>query len=174
MKPEDWTTTFTTHSREEAIRVSAFMARAFEPRFFHDPDNIPVVAVTGGFNNGKSMICEAMSRALLDQEGVEGMIDEGQRFHHYMETAPSSALSNYCAHRGTIAGAPAVVSFDRLATMDGDPTLSLDDKFQENFKYYAPVLPYRLSPGFNLSAKGRIKGPDGRFARLGTATSSGL
>ena len=139
---------FTTHTRKQAIMMADFMARAFDIKFLTDKKRIPVVAVTGGFNNGKSMICEAMSRSLLDQEDVQQMLEEGQHFHHYLEDAPSSAMQNYCCQNGTIQGYPAAISFDRISNMS-QSRLELDELFQRNFKFYSRALPLRFKPGFS-------------------------
>jgi hypothetical protein len=163
---DSWYLHFTTYTREEALRVADFIARAIEPRFFHDPDNIPLIVVTGGFNHGKSMICEAMSRSILDDEGIEAMIKEGQKFHHYLETAPSSALSNYCYQFGMIAGKPGLVTFDRMATasfnwgeVEGHTSsrgrLCLDEEFVANFKRHAFVS-FKLNNGFGITSAGPI------------------
>jgi hypothetical protein len=159
---------FTTHTREEAIRMADFVAKGFEPGFFRDAANVPVVMVTGGFNNGKSMTCEAMSRSLLEGN-VENMLSEGQRFCHYMESAPSSAMNEYCFREGYIYDRPAVVSFDRLATITRDPSTTLDEKFQANFRFYPSVTPIRLKQGFRLSASGDLIGPKGKPAKLDNA-----
>jgi hypothetical protein len=157
----------TTTTRDDALQMAAFLARGFEPRFFHDPDKVPVVVVTGTFNDGKCKICEAMSREILDQESIEEMMREGADDHHYLEKRPCHALEEYLYQRGTIAGVPAVVSFDRIS-MQEESAINLDETMHDNFTNHTQITKGELKEGYRISyyEPGYARGPQGNYLKL--------
>ncbi|MCB9991112.1 MAG: hypothetical protein H6867_07000 [Rhodospirillales bacterium] len=128
MVPEDdiaandngnWSLSLQTHTREALIDLSQALAHAFDPRFFIDDSNLPIIAVSGSGEGGKSMVIEAMMKAILDEYDPRDMKRPDSKREMFIESKPCDAIDRYCQAIGHVKGVPIMCGFDRITHIYG-------------------------------------------------------
>lgn len=127
-----WTLDVKTHTRDQLIDLSSFLAKAMKPDFFHNPNKIPYIIVPGDGGGGKCMVVEAMMKTLLDQYDPEDMKRPGAPTEMFIEREPMDAWHRYCSAFGSTDGIPVMYGFDRCTYGWGDGFQKrLIESFQE-------------------------------------------
>ncbi len=109
-----WRLNLQTQTRTELIQLSVFLAKAFPGAVLHNRRDPPVIALPGSTGGGKSMIVEAMMKALLDQTDPLDMLKPEAPRTIFIETYPTEALDSYCYAAGSHEGVPVLCGFDRI------------------------------------------------------------
>tara|TARA_R110002126_G_scaffold13118_7_gene57182 strand:- start:77189 stop:78529 length:1341 start_codon:yes stop_codon:yes gene_type:complete len=108
--------TIETNSREALIDLSRVLASAFEKPLFNDPQNIPLILISGTMNGGKSMIIEAMMKELLDEYDAADMKKPTAPKQMFIERKACDALWNYCQAVGHTMNKKVMYGFDRVTS----------------------------------------------------------